>query len=274
MRFPAVLALGLIFSAAPLAAQTSAAPPPAPPSLQQNPPATSSSSAVEWLPRSAFHLTAEHLSTSDERFIWDANFGGELDFVDYGMGRATFYANYQVILGDQLHAFDPNQGNYILGGSVSARVVGTEFAAVFHHESRHLSDRAKSQPVDWNMVGGRVRKAMTVGVIHLDARADLRGAIKTSFVDYNWELDADLRDLYRVAPRLALISDVDLRLVGVDGSRARGRQAGFRIEGGVRLEGRGASVELFAAGERRIDPYPLEFGTETWFTAGFRLVSR
>jgi hypothetical protein len=271
VKFLAVLALGLIFSAAPVAAQTSTTAPPGLSSLQQNAQGTSS---VEWLPRAAFHLTAEHLSSSDERFIWDANFGGEIDFVDYGMGRATFYANYQAILGDQLHAFDPNQGNYILGGSVSTRVVGTELAAVFHHESRHLSDRAKRQPVDWNMVGGRARKVMTLGIIQMDARADLRGAIKTSFVDYNWELDADLRDLYRVAPRVALISDVDLRLVGVDGSRGRGRQTGFRVEGGVRLEGSGAAVELFAAGERRIDPYPLEFGTETWFTAGFRLLSR
>jgi len=30
---------------------------------------------------------------------------------------------------------------------------------------------------------------------------------------------------------------------------------------------------LFVAVERRIDPYPLEFGTTTWMTAGFKLVS-
>jgi hypothetical protein len=51
-------------------------------------------------------------------------------------------------------------------------------------------------------------------------------------------------------------------------------QTGFRAEGGVRIEGRGAASELFVAGERRIDPYPLEFGHATWFTAGFRLLSR
>ena len=61
----------------------------------------------------------EHLFSEDPRFVWDANFGGELDMVDYGRGRATFVANYQTILGSEFRAFDPNQGNYILEGSTS-----------------------------------------------------------------------------------------------------------------------------------------------------------
>jgi hypothetical protein len=60
----------------------------------------------------------------------------------------------------------------------------------------------------------------------------------------------------------------------VDGSRDRGRQHGYRGEAGVRLEGRGGAAELFAALERRIDPYQLEFGTVTWAMAGFRLLTR
>ena len=74
--------------------------------------------------------------------------------------------------------------------------------------------------------------------------------------------------------RVAFVSAGDIRLLGVDGTRNRGTQTGIRGEGGVRLEGRGAAVELFVAGERRVDPYPLEFGDATWFTAGFRLLSR
>ena len=67
---------------------------------------------------------------------------------------------------------------------------------------------------------------------------------------------------------------LEARYLGVDDTRERGNQVGYRAEGGVRLEGSGAAVELFIAGERRIDPYPLEFGTATWFSAGFRLMSR
>ena len=42
----------------------------------------------------------------------------------------------------------------------------------------------------------------------------------------------------------------------------------------MRIQGRNAAVELFVAAERRIDPYPLEFGTVTWLTTGFKLLSR
>jgi len=63
-------------------------------------------------------------------------------------------------------------------------------------------------------------------------------------------------------------------VLGLDGSRGRGTQYGARGEGGVRLEGRGAVVELFVAVERRIDPYQLDFSTGSWATTGFRLVSR
>jgi hypothetical protein len=65
-----------------------------------------------------------------------------------------------------------------------------------------------------------------------------------------------------------------LRVLGVDGSRGRGTQYGARGEGGVRLDGSAAALELFVAAERRIDPYQLEFSTATWLSAGFRLTSR
>ena len=54
--------------------------------------------------------------------VWDTNFGGEIDVIDYRTGRAIFAANYQAILGDEFRPFDPNQGNYIIGVGVTARV--------------------------------------------------------------------------------------------------------------------------------------------------------
>jgi hypothetical protein len=41
----------------------------------------------------------------------------------------------------------------------------------------------------------------------------------------------------------------------------------------MRIDGRGAALELFIAAERRIDPFQLEFSTVTWMTAGFRISS-
>jgi hypothetical protein len=73
--------------------------------------------------------------------------------------------------------------------------------------------------------------------------------------------------------RYALVGAGGVRVLGVDGTRDRGTQAGGRAEAGLRLSGRAASAELFAGIERRIDPYALEFSTATWFLAGLRLTS-
>ena len=229
---------------------------------------------VTFLPRYDFHLTAEHLSSDDERFTWDANYGGELDIVDYGAGRFTFYANYQVITGDQLRAFDANQGNYILGGRLSGRIKGTEVAGVFHHVSRHLSDRPKPFPVDWNMLGVRVSRPLTVGRVSLDPRVDIRGVVQHSYVDYEWELDGGIRARYPITGFLAIVGSGDVRVLGVDDTGGRDTQIGGRGEGGVRFQGKLAAVELFLAVERRIDPYPLDLTTATWWSAGFKLLSK
>jgi hypothetical protein len=227
---------------------------------------------IEILPRFSFHLSAEHLSGDDQAFVWDANYGGELDLVDYRAGRATFYANYQVVMGEEFHAFDPNQGNYILGGRVSARLRGAEAALVFHHESRHLSDRPKREPVDWNMLGARLTRPTTLSRAALEPRVDVRRTILKSYVDYTWEIDAGLRARMPLVSRVSLVSMGNLRQQWVDGSRGRDAQTGARGEAGIRLDGRGAAVEVFVAVERRIDPYPLSFGTSRWFTAWFRLL--
>jgi hypothetical protein len=237
-----------------------------------DPPATPERN-VEYLSRFSFAFGAEHISHDDPRYVWDANYGGEVDFVDYVAGRATFYANYQVILGDEFHAFDPNQGNYILGMRISGRVRGLEAALVFHHESRHLSDRLKREPVDWNMLGARISRPFAVGGWSLDAHGDVRGVIQRSLVDYEWEVEGALRARHPLTRRVAIVANTTVRRLGVDGSRDRGGQTGARAEGGIRLSGKGAAVELFVAAERRIDPFPLDAGVERWFSAGFRMSS-
>lgn len=229
---------------------------------------------VTFLSRSALNLGAEHLTSDDPRFVWDTHFGGNLDFIDYGVGRLTFAANYQAILGEEFRAFDPTQGNYELEGALSARMRPVEVAGVFYHQSRHLSDRAKRQPVDWNMVGVRVSAARRAGAMSVTASADMRGVVQHSFVDYRWELHPQARLDYAVKSTLGVLAVGQVRWLGTDGSLARGTQTGARAEGGVRLSGKGAAVELFVAVERRIDPYPLQSGTDTWAGAGFRLLSR
>lgn len=256
-----LLAVALVLSAVPARAQQPASP-------------TVPSTDISFLTAFRFHLNAEHLSSDDRRFTWDTNFGGELDYVDYGIGRATFYANYQAVLGNEFRPFDPAQGNYTLGGRASVRAGAVEISGQFHHVSRHLSDRPKRFAVDWNMLGGRVDAATVRGALDVRAHADIRGVVFKSYADYTWELDSAAAVRYAVRPRVAVIAGSGLRLVGTDGARGRGTQVGVREEGGLRFTGTGAAIELVMAVERRVDPYPLEFGTSTWFSAGFRLLSR
>ena len=257
-----VLALVLIACAAPALAQPQPQPQP------------KSESRVEFLPRTSFRLSAEHLSSENEGLVWDTNFGGSIDFVDYGFGRATFLANYQAILGEEFHKFDPNQGNYTLEGSTSARVAGMEVAAVFHHVSRHLSDREKQFPVDWNMLGVRVEKALSARSTRVEASADLRKVLLRSYVDYHWEFDAEVHGVHGLHRGISAISAAGVKVLGVDTSRNRDTQTGVRGEGGIRFQGSAGAIELFVAAERRIDPFPVQFGSESFLAAGFRFLSR
>ena len=230
-------------------------------------------STIQFFPRTDFLMDAEHISSDNILFVWDANFGGDMDFFDWNGVRASFLANYEVVLDNELRNFAPNQGNYILEPSLSARVRGVDVTAQFHHVSRHMADLTKIPAIDWNMVGGRVRKAWTQGAWALDAQGDVRRIIKKSFVDYNWEVEGQIRARYAWRSGVGFTSHVTWHTLTVDGSRDRGTQTGARAEGGVRLQGSGGAVELFLAAERKVDPYPLEFSTENWLTAGFRFTS-
>lgn len=236
--------------------------------------ASAQTPAIQFVPRYEFHLGAERLSQSDHRFVWDTNFGGAIDFVDYGAGRTTFTANYEAVLGDEFRAFDPNQGNYLLDLSTSVRTHGLEVAGLLHHTSRHLSDRAKRFPVDWNMLGVTLRHEFRRGETTLVTGGDAMRTILKSYVDYTWEANGHVDASVGVAPRVSVVSRGNVRIVGVDGSHSRGQQRGARVEGGVHLQGTAGAVELLVLAERRVDGFPTAFTPVSWVGMGFRFVSR
>jgi hypothetical protein len=229
--------------------------------------------AQEPFPRFDFRFDGQYLTSSDPRVNWSFNFGGETDVVDYGRGRALFRANYEAVAGEQFRRFDVNQGNYLLEGSASVRLARMELALVWHHVSRHLSDRAKDFPIDWNQIAGRLLANWTVEEAVVSWETDLRATVTKAFVDYSWELESTARVRVPLSARYAAVGSGNFRLVGMDGSRGRGTQLAGRAEVGVRLNGSAGAAELFAGFERRLDPYQIEFGVSSWFLAGFRLTS-
>jgi hypothetical protein len=124
------------------------------------------------------------------------------------------------------------------------------------------------------MLGLRALRRFSYRQAVFDARADARGVFMKTTVDYSWEIDAGVRSDMKIRPRVGLLAAGDIRYLGVDGSLERGNQTGYRVEGGMRFEGDAGAIELFVGGERRIDPYPVEFGIAEWVTVGFRLLTR
>ena len=123
-RHAAVAACLVLLSVTYAAAQTDITPAPA---------------TAQFMSRYDFHLAAAGLAVDDPRFSWDTHFGGEFDFIDYVAGRAIFMADYQAVLGHELRAFDPNQGNYYLSAGSSVRVKGSEILGVLYHVTDPLS---------------------------------------------------------------------------------------------------------------------------------------
>lgn len=223
-----------------------------------------------------FWLSAAALAIDNPKFSWDTHFGGALDVADYVVGRTGIRIDYQAILGDELRAFDPNQGNYTLEANSSVRVgPNTEIVGIFHHVSRHLSDRAKTDPIAWNVAGARVLHHMSVAGATIDADLEGGSVVQHSGVDYSWTGQLDLSIRRPITPRVGVFLKGSGQAIGVDETvNHRSTLTGGLGEAGIRISGRGGAVELFAGFEQRIDAYPTILGSQRWGLAGFRLLSR
>ncbi len=242
---------------------------------------------TEFFSRSDFHLNAAWIRSSstssvgqriaDERFTWDTFWGGSVDLVDYVTGRLAVLIDYEAVLGSEFQAFDPNQGNYTLEASASARLGPyTELVGMLHHVSRHLSDRAKVRlPVAFNELGGRLLHRVVFARGTLDVSAEAGRAIARAYVDYSWLADVGLLARVPVSNRVGIFAQAAGHLVGVNGTVPnRTRQSGGLVETGVRINGAGGAMELFIGFEKRPDADPLDRQAQHWMLAGFRLLSR
>ena len=150
---------------------------------------------------------------------------------------------------------------------------------MFYHLSRHLSDRVKRQPVDWNMLGGtRRHDVRAAAATRRRVRAPTCAAPCTdTYVDYTWELDAGVRvhQPRATARRPSVGRRIAAAVWAWTGQREPRHADRVSRRGRLAVStGTAGAIELFVAVERRIDPYQLEFGTATWASVGMRLLSR
>lgn len=229
-----------------------------------------------FLARGDYQLSASGLVVDDIRFSWDTHWGGSVDVVDYVKGRGGIYVDYEAVLGDEFRLFDPNQGNYTLEAFGSARINDTtEIVGIFHHVSRHLSDRPKRFAIAWNLLGARALKRFNLGGGTIDVDVEGGRIVQHSYVDYSWIGELHLQARRPLNNNVAVYGRGMAQWIGVNGEvPARGRQAGGFFEAGVRLKGGAATMELFAGVERRVDADPLDRLPREWGLAGFRILSR
>jgi hypothetical protein len=233
-------------------------------------------SSPQFMSRYEFHIAIAKLSSGDRRFDWNGRVGGDMDLVDYVKGRTSLFAEYEVVMGNELRPFDPNQGNYTFDGSTSWRLGATEVAGVFHHLSRHLSDRPKTEAVAMNSVEGRVLRRFERGKTSLDTRGGVGKVVEHAFLDYSWRAYGDLTARHSITSAVGWFGKTSIETFGVDPKVAgrNGTQTSGRLETGVRLNGSHGAVEFFGGWEHVTDAYPVERIGRDWAFIGFRLSSR
>jgi hypothetical protein len=216
-----------------------------------------------------------HLTAADPRFNWAARFGTDIDVYDYGKGRLSLIGEYEAVFGSERREFDLNHENYTLDISASVRAKRTEFFAVVHHVSRHLTDRQNDRAVAWNSLGVAADREFSAAGNLMRARLDLAHVFQHTFNDYTWTAWLTLAAERPAGGRARLFARANGGFQGVDRAIAnRERLCGARLESGVHLNGVKGGVDFFVGYERRLDAYPLSYQRARFIEWGVRVGAR
>lgn len=201
-------------------------------------------------------LEGARYAPADQEFAWVGWIGASVDVVEKGKWVAYFNPNVETILGHRVRSFEATQANYSLEVGVRRDLGRGRLSPFFHHVSRHVQDREKTQAVDWNFLGVRYDSPWPAAWNRRGAfQASLGVATLASGVEYNWEmrLSADI-DVARKESR-ALFVLVDLRHVGAGATRGfpRDHLTDVRAEAGFRRWKEQSMFDLFVGYERRSD---------------------
>jgi hypothetical protein len=237
-------------------------------------PATVGAADVELLPDVSARLEGSYYVPSEDAFVWDTWIGAGAGLLRVKRATAYVTADVETILGRERRAFDANQVGYHLEAGLGIGAGRQLVVPFFHHVSRHVVDRPKTQLVDWNLIGIRVAGRFSPA-FPASGRysASVGHTVEWRTVGYGWELEGvlDLEVIRRSwgGPYV----EIDVRFVTVDPQSrlARGDFVDFLGEGGVRYARGGRSLEAFVAYEHRNDVFVLAPGVRDRALLGLRL---
>lgn len=244
-----VVVVALVLTAARAAAQT-----PAPQ------PGTPSSPVPGFVTRTGVSISLVDLHSHDPRFDWAARFHGDVDVVDYKIGRLNLFGEYDAVFGRERRVFDLNHENYTIDVSATLRRGRSEFFGVIHHVSRHLTDRQNDRAVAWNAAGAAAQRMFGSETAGGRVRLDLAQVFQHTYNDYTWTAWLTAEVHRAIGGNRLLYGKTHGGFQGVDQKVAgRDRLCGARFEGGLHLNGKAGGADLYIAYERRIDAWPLSY---------------
>lgn len=228
---------------------------------------------AEVLPEVSVHLRAARYAPARTDFHWQGWIGAGASLVRVRDTSVYFTSDVETIVGDTLRAFEANQANYHLETGIHQRAGRGTVTLFFHHVSRHYVDRAKTQAVDWNILGGRIGWPIATGARPVRATASLGHTTLASFVGYRWEATAEVDAEPSRIGSAALFGRATVRVVTIeqDPEIPRGSFADAAFEAGARFTRDGRTLDLFAAVERRNDVYLELPGRQDRALFGFRI---
>jgi hypothetical protein len=226
------------------------------------------------LPDVTVQLKGAYYVPAEEDFAWDTWIGAGAGLLRFKATTAYITTDVETVLGRERRAFDANQVNYHLEAGLRIRAGQELVIPFFHHVSRHLVDRLKTQLVDWNIVGLRVSGPLPQA-FPFPARyaVSVGHTVEWRTVGYEWELRGvlDLDLLRRAWGAPYLRADVRFVTVSAETSVPRGNFADFLGEAGVRLGSGGRNLDLFVAYEHRNDVYLFVPGVRDRALFGLRI---
>jgi len=226
-------------------------------------PTVARTSDVQLFPEVTVQLEGAYYLPPEDAFVWDTWIGAGAGLLRVKTVTGYITADVETILGRERRAFDANQSSYHLEGGLRIQAGRQLVIPFFHHVSRHLVDRPKTELVDWNILGVRLTGPIPP-TLPLVGRysASVGHTVEWRSVGYEWELAGVLDiEVLRCAWGTPFVR-ADLRFVTVapHASISRGDFADLLGEAGVRFASGGRHLDLFVAYEHKNDVYVLAPG--------------